>query len=82
MAIRGNTYFAEGLIVAASCSVRRLISSALKLFMSRGNEKEVVGGSLLVCLINAIEGPSNETATRAIMSPTMDFQFIQVTKRQ
>ena len=35
-AMGGDTYFVEGLIVSARRRVRRLISSALRLFISRG----------------------------------------------
>ena len=34
--VGGDTYFVEGLIVAARRRVRWLISSALRLFISRG----------------------------------------------
>ena len=69
-------------MVAASWSVRRLISSAVRLFISRVREEEIAGGLLCVCPINAMEGATKEIAARATISPMVDCQLIQVTETQ
>ena len=80
--LKAMPYFVEGLIVAARRRVRRLISSALRLLISREKEWEIVGKSLSLRPINAIEGAKKETATRATTSPAADFQSMQVTETQ
>ena len=71
----------ELLIAAAALRVRRLISSALKLSISRGYEEEVVRKSLFLCPIGANKGARAREATkRASTSPTADFQPIRITK--
>ena len=69
-------------MVAASWSVRRLISSAVRLFIPRVREEEIAGRLSCVCPINAIEGATKETPARATISPMVDCQLIQVTETQ